>query len=293
MAQVNNKHHQELEIKPRHMDFPFGSLKSMKFFDNNIYKSAFVAQLSATFPVGEAEFLNSVRNLRKEVKNEKLLKQMRGFIGQEGHHSHQHDQINKELDRLGYDTNSIHLKLKAIIDKKVKKMSHKFRLAYTVSAEHFTAIMAEHALRDEHFLDGMEAPMKDLLYWHAVEEIEHKSVAFDVYMECFGDIKFLHRVMKFLIVMLHIRMGSYTLNMAFNSPHWKSWPEFKGFMSWMFGKGGMWRSLRRPYRAFYRENFHPWESGGFDLIEVWDKQYARPEQNRANPEYVPSVAINT
>ena len=99
--------------------------------------------------------------------------------------------------------------------------------------------------------------------------------------------------MKFLIVMLHIRMGSYTLNMAFNSPHWKSWSEFKGFMSWMFGKGGMWRSLRRPYRDFYRENFHPWESGGFELIEVWDKQYARPEQNRANPEYIPSVALNT
>ncbi len=285
MAAYTSKDHQDLEIKPRHMEFPFGSLKSMKFFDDNIYKSAFMAQLSATFPVGEAEFLNSVKNYRKDIKNEKLLKQVKGFIGQEGHHSHQHEKINQELDRLGYDTNSIHMLLKALIENKVKKMSNKFRLAYTVSAEHFTAVMAEYAMTDPRFLANMEKPMQDLLYWHAVEEIEHKAVAFDVYMEQEGDVKYLHKVMKFLIITLHFRMTRYTLKMVFKSGHWKSWSEFKSFMSWTFGKEGLWRSLRKPYREFFNEGFHPWEKGGLDMIEKWQNEHYHPEQNKATPEY--------
>lgn len=291
MAAYTNTDHLDLEIKPRHMDFPFGALKSMKFFDDNIYKSAFIAQLSSTFPVGETEFLNSVKNYRAEIKNEKLIKQVKGFIGQEGHHSHQHEKINRELDRLGYDTNRIHLLLKAMIDEKVVNMSRKFRLAYTVCAEHMTGIMAEHAITRTDFLANLEKPFQDLLYWHAVEEIEHKAVAFDVYMECEGDTKYLKRVMTLFILGMHMRMTRYTLNMVFSSKHWKSWSEFKGFMSWMFGKKGMWRSLRKPYRSFFKEGFHPWSNGGLDMIEKWEKEYYQPEQNKATAEYREAQSI--
>ncbi len=53
------------------------------------------------------------------------------------------------------------------------------RLAVTAAAEHFTATFAEGALSDG-FLDGAHPTVRALLLWHAAEEIEHKSVAFDV-----------------------------------------------------------------------------------------------------------------
>ena len=285
MAQPQNKDHQKLVIKPRHMDFPFGSLKSIKFFDDNIYKSAFMAGLSASFPAGEMEFLNSVKNYRDQIKTPELLTQVKGFIGQEGHHSHQHVLVNRELDRLGYKTQKVEDSLQKVIDTRVAKLTDKFRLAHTVSAEHITAIMAEYVINTPKCMDGMEAPFKDLFLWHAVEEVEHKSVCFDVYMEVVGDEKYLAKVMKLSVFLIQLRLAKHMMILAFNTKHWWNLKEFAGFVSWMFGKGGMWRSLRKPYKEFFKVNFHPWGNGGLDLIEKWTKDYYRPEQNKATEEY--------
>ncbi len=285
MAQAEMTNHQKLEIKPRHMDFPFGSLKQLKFFDDNIYKSCFMAGLSASFPAGEGEFLDSVKNYRDKISNPDLKIQVKGFIGQEAHHSRQHEYVNDELLRLGLRTDKVERTLKKDIAKLVKEQSHQFRLAYTVCSEHITAIMAEHALSEPAFLQGMEAPMKDLLLWHAVEEIEHKSVAFDVYMEVSGDVKYLNKIMKICIIMLHIHLTQRMFKLAVNTKHWASLKDFGGFIKWMFGKGGMWRSLRQPFKSFYKEGFHPWDNGGLELVQKWQLQYAHPEQNKASAEY--------
>ncbi len=277
--------HQKLEIKPRHMDFPFGSLKKVKFFDNNIYKSAFMVGMSAGFPVGEGEFLASVRNYRDQVTSPNLKKQVKGFIGQEGHHSHQHIKINEELDRLGYNTKKIDRSFRKTNEKYIVPRSNKFRLAHTVCYEHLTGIMGEFALDQPKLLEGMEDPFKDLMLWHCVEEVEHKSVAYDVYMETVGDLKYLHRVMMLTITLLSFRLTKYMFSMAFTSKNWASLKDLSGFISWMFGKGGMWRSLRKPFMEFFKEGFHPWADGGLEFIEKWERELARPEQNKSTKEY--------
>ena len=286
MTYLSTKDHQKQEIKPRPMDFPFGTLKDLKFCDNNIYKSAFIGGLSSAFPAGEQEFVDSVRNYRDKVTNPDLIKQVKGFIGQEGHHSHQHRIVNQELDRLGYNTGKVELVLKKMIDRRVKKLSNKWRLALTVAAEHVTAIMGEYILTHPEFLDGMEQPFKDLLLWHAVEEIEHKAVAFDVYMECEGDIPFLRKAAKLSTRLLHIRLTRHMFILAFHSKHWANWKDFKECMTWMFGKKGMWRALRQPYKSFFTQDFHPWRDGGMELIEKWQNNYYRAEQDKNSEVYL-------
>ena len=93
----------KVDIKPRRMSFPFKDIKDRFFYKGNSVISAFGAALSSTFPPGEAEFIASVRLYRDKVKDEKLQQQIRGFIGQEGHHSHQHKQANLVLKELGID----------------------------------------------------------------------------------------------------------------------------------------------------------------------------------------------
>ena len=80
-----------------------GSISAHTFFNDNALLSAFFAALSSTFPAGEGEFIASVRLYRDKIKSPKLLEEMRGFIGQEGHHSHQHKQINEALRNLGIE----------------------------------------------------------------------------------------------------------------------------------------------------------------------------------------------
>ena len=48
--------------------------------------------------------------------------------------------------------------------------------------EHFTATLAELVLTNEEIRDLMgDDAVRDLFVWHALEESEHKAVAFDVY----------------------------------------------------------------------------------------------------------------
>ena len=272
--------HKNLEIKARHMDFPFGSMNALKFHDDNIYKSSFMAGLSAAFPSGEKEFIDSVRNYRNKVKNPQLIEQIKGFMAQEGHHQYQHRLVNEELDRLGYNTSKVDKMLKKMIDKRLKVLDDKTRLAFTVAAEHVTAIMGSYIINHPEFLDNMEQPFKDLLLWHAVEEVEHKAVAFDVYMECEGDVKYLQKITKISTRLLHYRLFRNMLVLAFGTKHWTSFRDFKNCMKWMFGKDGMWRALRKPYKDFFTEGFHPWRDGGEELIIKWQEEFYHPEQNK-------------
>lgn len=71
-------------------------------FENNSIISTFLYALSSIFPEGEKFFIHSVRHYRPHIKNPELLRQVRGFIGQEAHHSQSHIQVNKTIEQMGF-----------------------------------------------------------------------------------------------------------------------------------------------------------------------------------------------
>lgn len=271
-----------VEIKPRHMSFPFGEVKDKFFFGGNSLLTVFAGALSSTFPPGEAEFIESVRNYRDQVKDETLLKQIKGFIGQEGHHSHQHKQANLALQRLGIDAVRLEKHLERDIQKHIKRKSvtPKFRLAMTVGMEHLTAIMAEHVLTTPEALAPLNETVQELLYWHAVEEIEHKAVAFDVYMLCENDQKYLRRVLRLVTVLFSVRIACYMIGLLFWARKMPSWKDVKGFWSFMFNKKiGLIPGIRSNYKDYFNEGFHPWDHDNQHLVDMWKEKLYRPEHD--------------
>ncbi len=132
------------------------------------------------FPQGERFFVRSVNHFIDRIDDPALVAQVRGFFGQEGRHASAHDDYNDMLRRHGFKIDRF-LAAYAWWGKHVSErlMPPELRLAATAAAEHFTAIMAENAFQQQ-FLGVAHPTMKSLLEWHAAEEIEHKSVAFDV-----------------------------------------------------------------------------------------------------------------
>ena len=132
------------------------------------------------FPAGERFFVRAVHRYLDRVTDPTLRADVKGFAGQEGRHANAHERYFETLRAHGYDLDAIlgpyeHLAYEVI----EKAAPEALRLATTVAAEHFTAILAENALTDG-VLEHADPAMRDLLYWHAVEELEHKAVAFDV-----------------------------------------------------------------------------------------------------------------
>lgn len=174
----------ELNIPPRRVSFEEALETLPKHFakDGNIVASHVIAALSSLFPDGEDFFVRSVRHYRSEVTDPALKKQVSGFIGQESIHGREHRVFNDRLAKLGYQTKQNEWLTRKGLETRERFAPPISNLAVTAALEHFTATLAELVLHHQEIRDliGNEA-VRDLFVWHALEESEHKAVAFDVY----------------------------------------------------------------------------------------------------------------
>jgi len=165
----------------RNVIIPFDKNKKFSFYyeDNSVVTSLFVV-LSAMFPPGEMFFIESIRNVRDQITDEKLLEDIRNFIAQEAFHSREHKSLNEHLIQSNYpEVADIEVKTKKRLDK-LRKLSKVDQLAATVVMEHYTATLARLLLTDPLIKEKTTQESRNLWEWHALEELEHKSVAFDV-----------------------------------------------------------------------------------------------------------------
>lgn len=252
--------------KVRRPDFDLADETPMWWWDNDPFKTLLLAALSSGFPPGERFFIDSVRHFQGQITDPELQKAIRGFIGQEAHHSREHEQLNGFLQERGINLARLEKEIADFMNL-LRKMSPERQLAHTVAVEHFTALMAEEFLLKYDALDEMDPRMAPIWAWHAVEESEHKAVAFDVY-KAVGGSEFV-RVTEMMVVSvlfpLFTSIHVYQLmKEAGEHRNWRSWA--KGF-NYMWGKPGVFRKLLPAYLKFYAPNFHPWNHDARDLVE--------------------------
>lgn len=159
------------------------------YVSGDLIMSHVLTMLSSVFPPGEDFFVQSVRNYRDQITDPELRKQVAGFIGQEAMHSREHDRFNARLAELGYRTRLLDRIVDFMLNSVgAKVLPKKVQLAVTAALEHYTATLAETLLtvpESREMLDVDE--VRSLFLWHALEESEHKSVAFDVYRQVSGN----------------------------------------------------------------------------------------------------------
>jgi signal transduction histidine kinase/predicted metal-dependent hydrolase len=163
------------EIRVRNLDFhweiPSAGAPSMD--------RAFHLALSAVFPDGERFFVQSVRRFESLAEG-KLAQDVRDFVRQESIHAREHLAFNKLHEAAGVPLDALTARAAAQLSA-IRRRSPIAQLATTVSLEHFTAVFAMHLLKEPAHLAYATPAERALWRWHAVEEIEHKSVAFDLY----------------------------------------------------------------------------------------------------------------
>jgi hypothetical protein len=271
MTNIKNKSAQ-VEIKPRRMAFDTESPMNKYAFKNNSLISTFFYALSALFPDGERFFIHSVRNYRDDIKDETLKEQIRGFIGQEAHHGVSHEALNQAITDMGFPMDRIVGRLHKRVDF-LKKFSRERQLALTVAMEHFTASLAEFLLKNPDILEDADPTVRKMLLWHAVEEIEHKAVAFDVYREHVNDEFMRKRVMVVSMISLFARLAMYQVWLLRSQRHFPSWREWKEAAVFFWGKKGVLRDNMKGLAKFFKTGFHPWDIDQNYLIENWEERY--------------------
>ena len=165
-------------IVPRDLDVDFSNVPR-HWMAGSAVATAISNGVNMLFPHGERFFVRSVKHFLDKIDDPVLRGQIKGFFGQEGRHAHAHDEFNEIMRHQGYEIDQFLEGYKRLSTWLEDRTPPKLRLAATAAAEHFTAIMAEGAFT-RGALDAAAPEMQQLLAWHAAEEIEHKSVAFDV-----------------------------------------------------------------------------------------------------------------
>lgn len=166
-------------ISPRKGPNDFAAVPK-HWFGGHAVASHLVNGVNLLFPAGERFFVRSVYHYLDQIDDPALAAAIRGFGGQEGRHAKSHEDFFATLRAQGYEIDRF-LKLYTWI---AYNLTERFsppalRLAATAAAEHYTAILAAGTAGDVP-LELAHPALRQLLYWHAAEEIEHKSVAYDV-----------------------------------------------------------------------------------------------------------------
>ncbi len=255
-----------ISITPRNLDFDIASPLATDWHGGDAFRTAFYNALSIMFPVGEQQFIDSVKHYRDRITDPELMANVRGFTAQEAIHRREHQKYNEALCmERGYPLDALEAPIRRRICWSLKHLPPILHLAATVAYEHWTAILADSLLSRPEQLDEAHPEMAALWRWHAIEESEHKAVAFDVYRAVGGTANMRRHIMLIVTVQFfgdafrHMRV---MLRDAEGS-RVKLW---LGGLRFLFGKGGALRGLGRPWLDFFRGDFHPWDHDNRQVV---------------------------
>ncbi|MER5885184.1 metal-dependent hydrolase [Streptomyces sp. NPDC001941] len=153
--------------------------------------------LHLLLPAGERWFVHVYKQVLPFIRDDRLREDVIGFIGQEAVHSQAHDDVLPHLRKLGLDPTPYTAQVDWMFEKMLGdrtlppgRARHWWlmeRVATIAAIEHYTAFLGDWVLNAEE-LDrrGADAVMLDLLRWHGAEEVEHRSVAFELFMHVDG-----------------------------------------------------------------------------------------------------------
>ena len=231
--------------------------------------TAFFDGLSIFFPEGERFFIKSVRHHEKFVHDEELKKDIRGFNGQEGVHSREHERYNQMLAEQGYPVEEMEKRVTWILGLVSKRTPRRFQLAATCALEHFTALMGHMILEHPENLHGADPTMTALWRWHAAEENEHKHLAFDVYRAAGGNEAERALVMFFATVIFWAKVAEHQARMMHADGIVFDVGEWAALVKFLFVEPGSMRRLIVPYLRYYVPGFHPSDIDTKKLLDDW------------------------
>lgn len=247
-----------------------------RWWAGDAFGTAWHNALSATFPRGEAFFIEAVK-AHRDGADPKLAEEIRAFVKQEINHTREHIAFNRLAEDHGYD-------IKAI-DKRVGEMLALTKdrpvivnLAATMALEHYTAMMAQEFLANpQHFKDA-DPEVRAMWEWHAVEEIEHKGVAFDTWNHATRDWtpfrRWKLRSLMMLIVSFNFFRNRWTDTLELLAQDGiTGWKAKWGLFKYLTVKPGVVRRIFPAWLSYFKPGFHPWDHDDRHLIGKYEGEF--------------------
>ncbi len=197
---------ERVALHAREVSFDWTKLP-LRWIPNEAFASHMMNVLHVLLPEGERWFVKVFAEALPLIKDDQLREDVLGFIGQEGMHAAAHQGVqdyfrSQGLDTAEYVADLEHLFRRLLGDRRLEGKKREEwlieRLALVAAVEHVTAFLGNWILNSPGLdVAGADERMLDMLRWHGAEEVEHRSVAFDVYMHVDG--RYLRRARTYAV----------------------------------------------------------------------------------------------
>jgi predicted metal-dependent hydrolase len=263
-------------VPPRDIHFDVAAARGSHWLGGDPVGTAVFNALSLTFPDGERLFIEAVRHYRGDVSG-KLAEDVRGFIAQEAIHAREHHGLNQLIDRERYPVAEIEALVKERVAFSRSRGPMRMLIA-TIALEHFTAMMAEAHARHRDLFDGVDPGIERMWRWHAVEETEHKAVAYDVFMRATRHWpawrRYLRRTLAMAVItVLFTRNITHYAALLLQADGYSYKDALKAVKAYVWRKPGLFSRNAKTYFAWYRPGFHPWDQDNRALVAEWKAEF--------------------
>lgn len=261
----------------RNLNFNFSPTETKRYFyADDPFMSTFWLVMSTLFPAGEDFFIASVRHYRRHITDPQQRALVASFIGQEAMHKKEHLAWNAVAEQQGFPTKMLEDTLYFVLDKLQRFTPKDFQLAVTVCLEHYTAIAAEQLLRDPSLRELADPEVLKIWLWHALEENEHKSVAFDVFEQVSGNYWLRVGAMVPTTAIYFAVIASFQVTLLASDRQLFNVRSHVRGLWHLFGRKGVFTRLKKPYLDFYKRDFHPTQHDTVALLEEWREKLFGP-----------------
>lgn len=267
-------------IVPReNLDFGLDGDIPKYWMGGDPFKTRFFDAMSTLFPQGEKFFITSVREYRDQITDPKLLQEVKDFTRQEAQHSMVHRQYNDRLKRQGIDIDAIEAELQQRFFVDAPKVtSARQRVGITAALEHLTAMMCTCFFERRELLDASDPRVRAMYAWHAIEEVEHKAVAYDVLTKV-AKAGYLSRVLPMLTVTFGFPLTVAGILNHMLKVDGFSFRQRMGLWArglwWFYKPGGLFIPTLGYYFAYYKPGFHPWKLEEMPSYGTWLDTFTR------------------
>jgi predicted metal-dependent hydrolase len=241
------------------------------------FKTRFWDALSLIFPPGEKYFMTCVRAYREQITDPQMLQDIRDFNKQEAQHTLVHRQDNERLRKQGVDVDKFTKYVDTLMNKQyLKDYSPAYNLAMTSALEHCTSIIAHSLFDKRDMMKGADPRVRAMYAWHAIEEVEHKGVAYDV-MADYAKVGYFKRVWALVHASYMFPKTIYVIQrQLFIQDGFSLWQRvnlFRKGLWWLFKPSGLLQPMLKHYWTYYKPGYHPWQEVDQPGYDEWLKAF--------------------
>lgn len=269
------------EVVPRDIHFKMNTdTVARHWFNGDPWTTHWMNSILAAVPDGERWVMNSARAQLGNLHDPEVRQAAIDFCRQERIHAREHDEMNHACVAQGVPIDKVEAVFTKIRVTMQERLSLDMQSSMAAAFEHFTAVISSVMLENPELFNESDPELRAMLYWHFVEETEHKGVSFDVYVAASGGgIKgYLKRVGGMAmgtVLGLPLMVGNQAY-LLYKDKQLTNWRSALKMSNVLFGNPGiMARIFSSHYLPYFMPDFHPWDDDNREIIHVWKSNYEK------------------